>query len=423
MFLTVSYYAQEIGRSYDTVETGYNFDFMVSYMNISGEEAKRTNEKIAGLDGVTGTAAAETSKVIFRAENPQLSDLTRRLYAPDGKAFFLSVQLFCPDDASFDRYAATLGVDPREYRNPDDPKMILINNGQAYFDGKRTVGEILSIEPGDVLRFSSSSTGGDSAKSDVENNVKGEDATNGNGAGSEENSTELKAGLLTDQRPMGVLISSLDNITAVVSREVFDSMPDSLKSIDSNDNPSVQYLFLTSESADSKTEGSLETQMQELTQSLPGRTYVYNVAADARSERNMMLVLGIFIYGFIILISLICIANIFNTVATNIALRRREFAMLRSVGMTPGSFNRMIRFESVFYGLKALLYGLPISLAVSLLLHNMQADVFDIAFSLPWKNYCVAVAMIFIIVGSTMLYSSAKIKKENIIDALKTENM
>ena len=215
---------------------------------------------------------------------------------------------------------------------------------------------------------------------------------------------------------MGVLISSLNDITAVVSRQVFDRLPEELKSMDSNGNPSFQQLFLTCDNAD-----KLEIRIQELIQGFSGRTYVYNVAAQAQSERNVTLVLGIFIYGFIILISLICIANIFNTVTTNIALRRREFAMLRSVGMTPGSFNRMIRFESIFYGLKALLYGIPLSLAVTLLLHRMQADVFDVGFSLPWASYVVAIVLIFIIVGATMLYSSTKVKKENIIDALKAE--
>ncbi len=274
--------------------------------------------------------------------------------------------------------------------------MILVNYGQGYVNGKRAAGELLSIKSGDALRFSRN-TGSESAG---------------------EKSVTMEAGLLTDQRPMGVLVSPLDSISAVVSREVFDSLPDSMKSIDSSGNPSFQQLFLTTDNAD-----ALETKIQELTQGVSGRTYVFNVAAQARSERNLMLVLGIFIYGFIILISLICIANIFNTVATNVALRRREFAMLRSVGMTPKSFNRMIRFESVFYGLKALLYGLPISVAVSLLLYNIQSDVFEFGLSLPWASYGVAIVLIFIIVGATMLYSSAKIKKENIIDALKAEIM
>lgn len=337
------------------------------------------------------TAAAEKADGQLRMKNSQLSGLVRQLYAPDGKDYSLHAALYCLDDAAFDRYAVGLGADPQEYRDPGHPKMILINYGQAYSNGKRAAGELLSIPPNTKLRFSSDKTS---------------------------ESAELEAGLLTDRRPMGILVSSLDGVSAVVSRKVFDNLPNSLKSIDSNGNPSFQQLFVSCENTD-----ALETRIQAITQGVTGRTYVFNVAAQARSERNMMLVLGIFIYGFIILISLICIANIFNTVTTNVALRRREFAMLRSVGMTPKSFNKMIRFESLFYGLKALAYGLPISIAVSLLLHRMQADVFEIGFSLPWASYGIAVVLIFIIVGSTMLYSSAKVKKENIIDALKEEIM
>ncbi len=396
LFLTVSYYTEAMNTSFSAVETGYNFDLAVSYTNVPGAEAGEVNKKIAALEGVTDTTAVENADGFFPTENAQLSDLVRQLYASDGKAYDLGATLYCLDDASFDRYIRSLGADPREYRDPDHPKMVLINYGQAYFNSKRAAGEQLSINPGDVLRFSRN-PGSESI-----------DAKN----------VAMEVGLLTGQRPMGILVSSLETVAAVVSREVFASLPDDLKSIDSNGNPSFQQLFLTTPNAD-----ALETQIQELTQGLSGNAYVFNVASQAQSERNLMLVLGVFIYGFIILISLICIANIFNTITTNISLRRREFAMLRSVGMTPESFNRMIRFESIFYGLKALLYGLPISIAVSLLLHGTQADVFEIGFSLPWVSYGVAVVLIFIIVGATMLYSSTKIKKENIIDALRAEIM
>ena len=397
LFLTVSYYAEAMNRSYGAVETGFNFDFTISYTNVPARQAREANERIAALEGVTDTAAVETADGVLLARKGQLSDLVRRLYTSDDREdFSLSATLYSFDDAAFDRYVHSLGADPQEYRDPDNPRMILVNYGSAYFDGKRTAGEIFSIKPGDTLSFSPDPPSGEV----------------------EEKGVELEAGMLTDRRPMGVLISPLDSVSMVVSRQVFDALPDSLKSVDSRGNPSFQKLYITGGEDE-----ELETRIQEITQGLSGSTYVFNVAAQAQKEHNMMLVLGVFIYGFIILISLICIANIFNTVTTNVALRRREFAMLRSVGMTPGSFNKMIHFESVFYGLKALLYGLPISFAVSLLLHHMQADVFDVGFSLPWASYGMAVVFIFAIVGATMLYSSAKIKKENIIDALKGENM
>ena len=36
--------------------------------------------------------------------------------------------------------------------------------------------------------------------------------------------------------------------------------------------------------------------------------------------------------------SLVAVANIFNTISTNLFLRRREFAMLRSAGITQKGF-------------------------------------------------------------------------------------
>ena len=348
LFLTVSYYAQTMGSTYSAVETGYNFDLLVSYTDVPSAESEEINSKIAALEGVTETTSIVKSEGLFLTQNEQLSDLVRRLYAPDEEPYFLGATLYRLDGASFERYAPALGVNPQEYRDPDNPKMILVNFGQDYTNGRRSAGELVSIEPGQSLSFSID----------------------------ESRSAELTAGLLTDQRPMGVLISPLYQIAAIVSPEVYDALPDDLKSTASDGDTRFEQLFLTCENPD-----AVETKVQELAQGFSGRIYTTNIAAEAQSEHNLMVVLGVFIYGFIILISLICIANIFNTVTTNIALRRRELAMLRSVGMTPRSFNRMIRFESVFYGLKALLYGLPISLAVALLLYRMQGGAFDVGFS------------------------------------------
>ncbi|HOK43612.1 MAG TPA: ABC transporter permease, partial [Thermoclostridium caenicola] len=148
---------------------------------------------------------------------------------------------------------------------------------------------------------------------------------------------------------------------------------------------------------------------------------VYNVYLNRQKQEQLLLLMSVFTYGFMILITAICIANILNTISTSIALRKREFAMLKSVGMTPKSFNRMIYFESIFYGIKALLIGLPVSFAVMYLMFNVLGGMFDYAFTVPWASVAVVIVSVFLIVGVAMLYSSAKVKKENIIDVLKQE--
>ena len=137
----------------------------------------------------------------------------------------------------------------------------------------------------------------------------------------------------------------------------------------------------------------------------------------------MVMLMSVFTYGFIVLITAISIANIFNTISTSIALRKREFAMLRSVGMTPQGFNKMIHYESIFYGMKALLYGIPISVVLMYWIHLAAMNSFDFAFAVPWVSVLWCLVAVFVIIGSAMVYSGAKVKKENILDGLKQESI
>src|SRR5690625_3813609 len=150
---------------------------------------------------------------------------------------------------------------------------------------------------------------------------------------------------------------------------------------------------------------------------------VFNQYQANQEDKQMTFVMSVFIYGFITLITLISIANIFNTISTSIALRKREFGMLKSVGMTPKGFNKMINYESIFYGMKSLLYGLPLSVGVMYLIYNAMAESFEYPFQLPWLSILIVIVGVFIIGGSAMLYSSSKVKKENIIEAPKQENL
>ena len=139
--------------------------------------------------------------------------------------------------------------------------------------------------------------------------------------------------------------------------------------------------------------------------------------------RAMISVINIFSYGFIILISLIAAANVFNTISTNIHLRRREFAMLKTVGMTRKGFNRMMTYESILYGVKGILYGIPVALGVTYLIYLSMSNGIDFEFFIPWVQVIIAVGSVFIVVFATSLYAMDKIRKDNPIDALKNENI
>lgn len=150
---------------------------------------------------------------------------------------------------------------------------------------------------------------------------------------------------------------------------------------------------------------------------------LWDYASGAEDKRNTVTVIKVFAYGFIVLISLIALANVFNTISTNIALRRREFAMLRSVGMTSKGFNKMMNFECILYGIRSIIIGLPVSIGVTYLIYRSVNSGYETDFHLPWLSIGVAVFSVFTVVFSTMMYSMNRIKKDNPIDALRNENL
>ncbi len=147
---------------------------------------------------------------------------------------------------------------------------------------------------------------------------------------------------------------------------------------------------------------------------------VYDMAESMESMNTIMFVLQVFVYGFITLITMITIANIINTISTSIALRRKEFAMLKSVGATQKGFYKMVCLESLFYGLNALIASIPISMLVCFGL-NKVLDQRDVPFEIDFVLYGCVILAVFLIVGFSMLYSISKIKKDSIIETLKQD--
>ena len=177
--------------------------------------------------------------------------------------------------------------------------------------------------------------------------------------------------------------------------------------------------FLTS----SNHAASFENLATTLTENGLSSRQLFDYAANAETNRNVVTIIRVFAYGFIVLISLIAAANVFNTISTNISLRRREFAMLKSVGMTQKGFRRMMNCECLLYGSKALLLGLPVSCGITYLIYRAVTTAYETSFHLPWAAIGIAVLSVFLVVFATMMYSMSKVKKDNPIDALKNENL
>ncbi|MDO4219852.1 MAG: ABC transporter permease [Candidatus Saccharibacteria bacterium] len=154
-----------------------------------------------------------------------------------------------------------------------------------------------------------------------------------------------------------------------------------------------------------------------------GITSYENYEELMRVIRNTILLIEILIYGFIVIVSLIGVTNIFNTITTNVALRAREFAIIKSVGMTSKEFNHMIRLESVMYSARALLIGLPIGLLISYGTFKLfDAAGLEFGWIIPWNAIIISVASVGLLVAAIMRYSVRKIKRQNIIETIRSES-
>lgn len=148
-----------------------------------------------------------------------------------------------------------------------------------------------------------------------------------------------------------------------------------------------------------------------------------NIAEELRNTQNFYTLVEIFLYGFIIVISLIGITNIFNAITTNMELRKQEFAMLQSIGMSKKEFNRLIHLESIFMGTKALLFGIPLGIGLSYLVYLILNKESFMSYPIPIFAIVISIIVVMVLIFVIMRYSIGKISKQNIIETIRNENI
>lgn len=394
LFLSVSYFTGNLEKSLEMSQNDLQFDIQISSSQLGKDELASYTK----LDHVTKSTIIEESQfeaLIGMDELPAQLKTQIQENDPaleDGKYPYYVV-LHGMDQESFQAYAEQIGVDAEEFLQQDIPSTIVIDQ-ISYQDpatGKFIETKTIESEVGNKINLFTRSHG------DTENEQPKREFV-----------SSVQIGALTDQVPNGIQTAMLGGVNLIIPEATVDQL-----AIASEEVTSFVYLNSTDPMA---TQAAIEDRKDT-------NVHVYNVFQRRQQEEQMILLMSVFTYGFITLISLISIANIFNTISTSISLRKSEFAMLRSVGMTPKGFKKMIYYESIFYGVKALVYGLPISVLVMFGIHRSIGYTFEYGFSLPWMSILFVIVLIFLIVGSAMLYSISKIKNENIIESLKQENI
>ncbi len=288
----------------------------------------------------------------------------------------IAIQPMSLDDKTFRDYVKRLGID---YDYAKDKGIVY--NVFRYYDeknDKNIEGDRFSYKKGDVIE--------------------------GKIGYDKQEELSITVGGVTKTAPYGLENSYYHGGYIVFNKEYFEEKFDW----------TLEHILIQTEDAD-----KLEVNLQKLDSDLQ----IMNIDEYVKSQKSMILIVSIFLYGFITVITLIGVTNIFNTITANMELRSREFAILKSVGMTKGEFNRMINLETLFYSSKSLIYGIVLGLIGSYAIHMSFSENMVRAYTPPVTAILISIVFVFLIVYIIMRYSIHKINKQNTIETIRSENI
>lgn len=400
LFLTVSYFATSLRKSNQLLEQGITHDMVVTL-----EQQVDSVSDQAFLSQLTTTENSDEAVILSQIsttawidEDKIAEELVGSGLIENGK-YPYGVDLYGLDAKAMENYASSIEIEYDSQSSPTGNSMVIVQDTLRYItpDEDQTIveTEALNAEIGDSLAL-------ELYDYDSDSTVPIEPL-------------EIRA--LVDEIPIGVPADiQLGMLNVFVSQEIFDSLLENMGLPEDSVNQNIYYK--------SEDANALETELEDIrTEADTASFSIYNSQRERQRGDQLILLGQVFSNAFVLLITLICVATIFNTISTSISLRKREFAMLKSVGMTTKSFIKMIRLESLFYGVKALLYGIPVSFLMILIIYQAWRTKFSFGFELPWMALLLAIISVFLIVGLAMMYATQKVKKDTIIEGLKQENI
>lgn len=443
LFISASSFCQYLTSSVDTSLSVADYDVACT---LAPEDLERLYPALREAEGITEGigmilegSAALTTQADLDASYLQYLQL-QQAGSENLRTQVVPVNIFYLDEVSYRAFLTKQGLDPDQYLDRSNPVPVVYQQDQETIYTQTESGAYER----NVVRFQYLKKGTHTLTLRVPQTVEGyrystteqrfqEDGAgqeslgppqdffwplDGTDSGEEESlavtpkTMELELGPVVSEAPLGVadLQRGLALLYPIGAQVPWGEM----------EQRSSMVCFRSSDHA--ATAESLKTILMDQG-SYEGQGQVTDIREAEESNRNIVTIVNVFSYGFIVLISLISAANVFNTISTNIALRRREFAMLRSVGMTRRGLNRMMNYECLLYGVRALLFGLPLSFLMTLYIYRVVGQSVTDALQIPWNAVIIAVCSVFAVVFATMLYAMRRIKRENPIDAMKDENL
>lgn len=430
-FIVISYFMSMafsvVGMSYASAD--YNIGINMSYKKDIHIDIEKLSKLVSGIEGVDDylVGAGYDFDVRKPKYTKEYGEYCRQVYdnSEDVSQMFLITVL---DDKSYDKYASDAGI-----KNAA-AGAILVNKGTFDVYNENSLKyvkkemELYKYKAGDTIEcgynvYDDSSDDnaaeGDTESSTGDNSGYVDEETINNGV---RKTLDVTIAGVTDKVPIGYKGYSYATLL-FMNKKGFESLWDDGKSNELKQRYVSYSAYVVAENADEyqdtfekETEGNPEYSQISF--------YVSNLDKQMRDEKSLFTLLGVFAYGLIVVIALIGITNIINTLSTGMELRSREFATLRSIGMTDKQFAGMVRLESVFISVKALVIGVPLGILISYLLCVIMNRMDGaIIYEPPYKAIILCIVVVIMLIYAIMKLSMTKLRHNNIIETIKNENL
>lgn len=444
-FIVISYFMSmafsRVGMSY--ASTDYNIGINMSCKK--DLDIEKLSKLLSGIEGAEDylVGAGYDFDVSKPEYTKEYGEYCGQLYddSEDVSQEFLITVL---DDKSYDKYASDAGI-----KNAA-AGAILVNKGtfDVYNENSskyvKKEMELYKYKAGDTIEcgynvYDDASSDDNAAEGDTESSTDDNNAVEGD----TESGTEDNSGYVDEETINKGVRKTVDVTIAGVTDKVptcyngygntsllfmnqkgFESLwADGKSGNEFKPGNAIYSAYVVAENAD-EYQDTLEKETAENPEYSQISFYVSNMDKQMRDEKSLFTLLGVFAYGLIVVIALIGITNIINTLSTGMELRSREFATLRSIGMTDKQFAGMVRLESVFISVKALVIGVPLGILISYLLCVMMNRMDDaIIYEPPYKAIILCIVVVIMLIYAIMKLSMTKLRHNNIIETIKNENL
>lgn len=431
-FIVISYFMSMafsvVGMSYASAD--YNIGINMSYKKDIHIDIEKLSKLVSGIEGVDDylVGAGYDFDVRKPKYTKEYGEYCRQVYdnSEDVSQMFLITVL---DDKSYDKYASDAGI-----KNAATGA-ILVNKGTFDVYNENSLKyvkkemELYKYKAGDTIEcgynvYDDASSDDNAAEGDTESSTEDnsgyvDEETINNGV---RKTLDVTIAGVTDKVPIGYKSYSYATLL-FMNKKGFESLWADGKSNELKQRYVSYSAYVVAENADEyqdtfekETEGNPEYSQISFS--------VSNLDKQMRDEKSLFTLLGVFAYGLIVVIALIGITNIINTLSTGMELRSREFATLRSIGMTDKQFAGMVRLESVFISVKALVIGVPLGILISYLLCVMMNRMDGaIIYEPPYKAIILCIVVVIMLIYAIMKLSMTKLRHNNIIETIKNENL